>query len=74
MTSGPKGGNAVREVMVMVVMMMVMVMAVMTKMMTAMMWTMTLIKKKDLSEKAYLRVGAQGLAESDYTSSASGTE
>ena len=56
MTSGPKGGNAVREVMVMVVMMMVMVMAVMTKMMTAMMWTMTLIKKKDLSEKAYLRV------------------
>ena len=52
----------------------VVVMAVMTKMMTAMMWTMTMIKKEDLSEKAYLRVGAQGLAESDYTSSASGTE
>ena len=41
MTSGPKEGNAVREVMTMTEMML---------------WTMIMTKKEDLSEKAYLRV------------------
>ena len=41
LTSGPKGVNAAREVMMMTEMML---------------WTMIMTKKEDLSEKAYLRV------------------
>ena len=50
MTSGPKGGNAVREVMMM------------TEMMLR---TMIMTKKEDLSKKAYLRVAILTLVRRD---------